>query len=185
MRNEHCREERNGDILHIVGIRMMNRKLILNVPVLWFNKRRNIMQPKVVTFATIVCLIGMMASADAAPNRGTPGSQERKDWCDSKLRGCYDAAKETCEFTYPPSTSPDCISARKQNCDSSYGSNSTCLTAARTVNPNLKVPQGQLAPLTVQPSQPPVQRAPMAPLGEVMRRGVEGEQPTSSEKEGK
>lgn len=143
------------------------------------------MHTKIVMFATVVGLVGMMVSADAAPNRGTPGSQERKDWCDSKLQGCYDAAKETCESTYPPSISSDCVSARQKSCDSSYGSNSDCLTAARTMNPNLNVPQGQLAPLTLQPPQPPVQRAPMAPLGGVQRRGVEGEQPTSSEKEGK
>jgi hypothetical protein len=53
------------------------------------------------------------------------------------------------------------------------------------MNPSFQVPQGQLAPLTVQPSQPPARRAPMAPKGGVMQRGVEAEEPTSSEKEGK
>jgi len=60
-----------------------------------------------------------------------------------------------------------------------------CKAAARTMNQKFNIPPGQLAPSTVQPSQPPAPRQPMAPMGGVMCRGVEGEQPTSSEKEGK
>lgn len=144
------------------------------------------MHTKVVMFATVVGLVGMMASADAAPNRGTAGSQERKNWCDSKLRDCNAAAKETCEFTYPPSQSPACISDRQKNCDSSFGSNSTCTTAPLISQPGISgtLPSNQL-PTTVAPSQPVPK--PMLPKLDqtIRRRGVEGEQPTSSEKEGK
>jgi hypothetical protein len=47
----------------------------------------------------------------------------------------------------------------------SYSNVRDCKAAARTLNPNLRIPQGQLAPSTMQPSQSPVQRAPMAPGG--------------------
>jgi hypothetical protein len=67
----------------------------------------------------------------------------------------------------------------------SYSNVRDCKAAARSMNPNLQLPSGEVAPLTVQPSQPPAQRAPMAPKGGVMQRGVEAEEPTSSEKEGK
>jgi hypothetical protein len=67
----------------------------------------------------------------------------------------------------------------------SYSNVRDCKAAARSMNPNFQVPQSQLSPSTVQPSQPPSQRAPMAPKGGVMQRGVEAEEPTSSEKEGK
>lgn len=123
------------------------------------------MHTKVVLFATVVGLVGIMASAEAAPNRGTAGSQERKDWCSFKLRDCYDAATKTCEFNYPPSQSPSCISDRQKNCDSSYGSNSTCTTA----------------PLI---SQPGISGA-LPGDKTIRRRGVEGEQPASSEKPSK
>lgn len=64
----------------------------------------------------------------------------------------------------------------------SYSNVRDCKPAARTINPGLRIPQGQLAPSTMQPS---VRPAPTAPMGGVMRRGVESEQPPSSEKEGK
>jgi hypothetical protein len=67
----------------------------------------------------------------------------------------------------------------------SYSNVRDCKPAARSMNPSFQVPQGQLAPLTVQPSPPPAQRAPMTPKGGVMQRGVEADEPTSSEKEGK
>ena len=136
------------------------------------------MHTKVVVFATVVGLVGMMASADAAPNRGTPGSQERKNWCDSKLRDCYDAAKETCEFTYPPSISPDCISGRKKSCDSSYGSNSTCTTAPRISQPGGAVTP-PVRPGVVEPGPRTLSTAPFSKQGMtapmIQPRGVEGE----------
>lgn len=68
----------------------------------------------------------------------------------------------------------------------SYSNVRDCKAAAQSMNPKFHVPPGQLAPLTVQPSQPPTPpRRPMAPMGGVMRRGVGGEQATTSEKEGK
>lgn len=67
----------------------------------------------------------------------------------------------------------------------SYSNVRDCKAAARTLGPNLRIPQGQLAPSTMQPSQSPVQRAPMALPGGIMRRGVEGEQPLKNEEKGK
>jgi hypothetical protein len=66
----------------------------------------------------------------------------------------------------------------------SYSNVRDCKPAAMKA-PQSGIVPGQMAPLTVQPSQPPVQRVPMAPKGGVMQRGVEAEEPTSSEKEGK
>lgn len=68
----------------------------------------------------------------------------------------------------------------------SYSNVRDCTAAAQLTNPQFHVPPGQLAPLTVQPSQPPTPPGrPLPSMGRVMRRGVEGEQATTSEKEGK
>lgn len=63
----------------------------------------------------------------------------------------------------------------------SYSNVRDCKAAAQSTNPKFHVPPGQLAPLTVQPSPPPASpRQPMAPLGGVMRRGMDGETPSMS-----
>ena len=74
-----------------------------------------------------------------------------------------------CKYDECETSGPNIVKCYEKT---SYSKVRDCKAAARTLNPNLRVPQGQLASLTMQPSQPPTQRAPM---GGVMRRGVEGE----------
>lgn len=62
----------------------------------------------------------------------------------------------------------------------SYSNVRDCKAAAQSLNPKFNVPPGQLAPLTVQPSPPVPPRQPLAPMGGVMRRGVEGHTPGTS-----
>jgi len=62
----------------------------------------------------------------------------------------------------------------------SYSNVRDCKAAAQSMNPKFHVPPGQLAPLTVQPSLPVPPRQPIAPMGGVMRRGMEGHTPGTS-----
>lgn len=62
----------------------------------------------------------------------------------------------------------------------SYSNVRDCKAAAQSMNPRFNVRPDQLAPVTVQPSPPVPPRQPIAPMGGVMRRGMEGHTPGTS-----
>ena len=138
--------------------------------------------------------IGLMAAAISVPQivlavpKGPAGQTCKSSGTttvNGKEEGTGKAMKCTadfCKFDECETSGPNIGKCYEKT---SYSNVRDCKAAAISMNPKLRVPSGQLAPLTVQPSPPPVRRAPTAPRGGVMQRGVETESPASSEQEGK
>jgi hypothetical protein len=101
------------------------------------------MHTKVVTLATVVCLIGMIASADAAKKtRGTPGSPERTEWCRDKLQACLDNSPLFCTKN-PQLDWNACVFTYNASCESSWGDLSTCKDDER----RSQLGRGEIAPV--------------------------------------
>ena len=139
------------------------------------------MHTKVVTFATVVCLMGMMgmmASADAAKKqpRGTPGSSDRAKWCAERQKACDLRGEEYCreQEKSKPGTYNLCVHSSYDSCEHSWGIFSTCGIDARTSPPG-GVVKPPVLPGVLEPVKPTPRPDPYAPLGRVYQRGVEGE----------
>jgi hypothetical protein len=142
------------------------------------------MHTKLVTFATVVCLMGMMASADATSKRGAANSTERAQWCLDRLQACFDNSAKFCSENVQLNFDA-CVFAYNASCETSWGSKSTCKTDPLISQPGFSgaLPRNQL-PTTVAPSQPvpntsPFQKAPNPNL-KIAPRSVEGEPATSA-----
>ena len=151
------------------------------------------MPTKLVMFATVLCFIGMMASADAADKnpRGTANSGKRADWCLEHMISCFTAGDEYCRnHTTDPVNLKRCNDAITDSCERSWGPtcNTEPLRAQRqdlgAINPNLPNQNAPVAPTPLSPRQQQLlqqqqmfkQTAPM----QIAPRGVEGEPATTT-----
>ena len=142
------------------------------------------MHKDLLALATFVCLTGMMASPDAAPNRGKAGSKTRGDWCADKFQQCSDAGRESCQKNAQGQLA-SCFLGVSAACMSSWGSTSSCMTdAVRPQSGTGAVMPPSQRPNTVAPGGPapnnsPFQRPgnpPVSPPG--IEPGSAGSAPT-------
>jgi hypothetical protein len=132
------------------------------------------MHRKVVILVTVMFLMGMTASAEAA-KRGKPGTKTRVDWCFEHRLACYEAGNTDCAKKYPfpnSATRKICDDAVTTSCENSWGD--SCLNDPRLSDSGVTPPvlPGVLDPVRPTPRPPTYQKP--GTLGGVFQRGVEG-----------
>lgn len=118
-----------------------------------------------------MCFIGLMIAAIGGPGialavpKGPAGQACKSSGSttvNGKEEGTGKAMKCTadyCKYDECQTSGPNIGKCYEKT---SYSNVRDCKAAARTLNPNIRIPQGQRAPLTVQPTPPPVQGRPQA-----------------------
>ncbi|RBP51037.1 hypothetical protein [Arenicella xantha] len=100
------------------------------------------LQSKYLTLAATIIILTAYATNAEAARKGAPGSEDRTEWCDAKLRSCVDSANEDCDSTYGTDLASSlCQSSEVNTCKNAYGSTSDCLTRDRVADRPDKTPQ--------------------------------------------
>jgi hypothetical protein len=95
--------------------------------------------------AILAFVVLSFGSALSAPVRGTPGSDERIDWCRTAHINCVDKGNKACQDKFPVGAKLNaCADGVILACGSSFGKDSDCPTAQRISRPRVKLPQGQV-----------------------------------------
>jgi hypothetical protein len=141
------------------------------------------MQTPIVTFLTVVCLMGMMASADASSKKrpGKAGSTERAGWCAAKYTECTLDGEIYCDTKYKDTiiAHSACNAQKRRECADAY---TDCNTLPQISQPGgvvtPPVRPGTVEPRPRTPSTAPLNKSGIG--GAVRQRGVEGGPPAST-----